>query len=80
MGFSRARQNGESANTVFQTDPIGLEKVTPKHIILEQTKRNKIRIEAGRRAANYKEGIIKNTEKVTQSECWRKMNKANRNK
>lgn len=32
---------------------LGLERSTPKYVVLEETKRNELRIEAGRRAKGF---------------------------
>ncbi|GLV41722.1 hypothetical protein CBL_00335 [Carabus blaptoides fortunei] len=38
---------------------LGLERQTPKYIIAEETKRDKMRIEAGKRAMKYEEKLKK---------------------
>lgn len=52
---------------------LGLERFTPKYIILEETKVEQISIEAGYRALKYQEKIKNSTENRILKECRREM-------
>ena len=52
---------------------LGVNKRTPNYMVLEESKREKMRIETGYRAFHFEEKIAKYTEKELLCACWREM-------
>lgn len=63
----------ETTQTKYIKWILGLNRQTPSYIILEETKRNRLRIEASRRAMKYEEKIGKTVNKELLRECYRVM-------
>lgn len=67
------REKLESLQARYIRWTLGLERFTPKYIILEETKVEQISIEAGYRALKYQEKIKNSTENRILKECRREM-------
>lgn len=65
------REKLESLQARYIRWTLGLERFTPKYIILEETKVEQISIEAGYRALKYQEKIKNSTENRILKECRR---------
>lgn len=61
----------ESVQIKYLRWVLGLDRETPGYIVLEETKRDKLRVEAGKRAIKYEENLRHRVECKILQECWR---------
>ncbi|KAJ3656884.1 hypothetical protein Zmor_015929 [Zophobas morio] len=54
---------------------LGLEKYTPEYIVRKETKREKMRVEAGKRAVGFKEKFSERGDCKILQECWKERDK-----
>ncbi len=66
----KERESLERVQAKYLKWTLGLEKETPEYIVLEETKREKLRIEAARRAMKFEEKIRQNVECKIMKEMW----------
>jgi hypothetical protein len=50
---------------------LGVDKETPRYIVTEECKRNKLRVKAGKRAAKFEDKMNGREECRILTECWR---------
>lgn len=63
----------EALQTRYIRWTLGLDRITPKYVVMEETKVAPICTEAGCRALKYQEKIKKETENMILKECRREM-------
>lgn len=69
----------EAIQTKYIRWILGLEQQTPKYIILEETKRDKLKIEAGKRAMKYEAKIRTQENNRILQGCWKEIRKNDKN-
>jgi hypothetical protein len=68
---------GESAREIFEMEmEIGVDRETPRYIVLEKCKSSKLRVKAGKRAAKFEDRMGRREECRILSECYREKKKS----
>jgi hypothetical protein len=74
MGMERARRVGRVQGKYLKW-VLGVDRETPGYIVMEETKRDGIRIEAGKRAIRFEERLIERGECRILQECLKEKRK-----